>query len=102
VPHRVVFSPEADAQLIGIYRYIAREASPDVAARFTGAIVDHCEGFGTFPQRGARRDDLRPGLRTIGFRRRVTIAFTVDENIVTIIGVFYGGQDFEAALKPED
>ena len=98
---RIVFSPEADAQLVGIYRYIAREASPAVAERFTGAIVDHCEGFETFPQRGTLRDDLRPGLRTVGFRRRVTIAFTFDEDTVTIIGVFYGGQDFEAVLKPE-
>jgi toxin ParE1/3/4 len=40
---------------------------------------------------------LRPGLRTIGFRRRVTIAFAVEAEVVTIIGVFYGGQDFEGA-----
>ena len=102
MPYRIVFSPEADAQLVGIYRYIAREASPDVAERFTGDIVDYCEAFETFPERGTQRDDLRPGLRTVGFRRRVTIAFTVEEDMVTIIGVFYGGQDFEAVLKPED
>ena len=102
MPYRIVFSPEADAQLVGIYRYIAREASPDVAERFTGDIVDYCEAFETFPERGTQRDDLRPGLRSVGFHRRVTIAFTVEEDIVTIIGVFYGGQDFEAILKPKD
>ena len=99
--HRIVFSPEADAELVGIYRHIAREASPATAERFTADIVDYCEGFETFPERGTQRDDLRPGLRTVGFRRRVTIAFTVDADIVTIIGVFYGGQDFEAALKAD-
>jgi hypothetical protein len=46
---------------------------PTVADRFTGAIVDYFEKLETFPQRGTRRDDLRPGPRTIGFRRRVTI-----------------------------
>jgi toxin ParE1/3/4 len=85
-----------------IYRYIARETSPAIAERFTGAIVDHCEEFNTFPQRGVQRDDLRPGLRTVGFRRRVTIAFTIDRDTVTTIGVFYGGQDYEAALKVEE
>jgi toxin ParE1/3/4 len=95
----IVFTPEADAQLIGLYRYIAHEASPEAAERFTSAIVDYCEGFETFPERGLRRDDLRPGLRIVGFRRRVTIAFSVKVDLVTIIGVFYGGQNFEAMLK---
>ena len=97
--HRIVFSPEADAQIIDIYRYIAREASATVAERFTAAIVDYCERFETFPERGTPRDDLRLGLRTVGFRRSITIAFTVDVDIVTIIGVFYGGQDFEVVFK---
>ena len=102
MPYHIVFSPEADAQLIDIYRYIAGEASPATAERFTAAIVDYCEGFEAFPERGTRRDDLRPGLRIVGFRRRVIIAFAVDEDIVMIIGVFYGGRDFETSLKTED
>jgi toxin ParE1/3/4 len=54
-----------------------------------------------FPMVGSPRDDLRPGLRTIGFRRRVTIVFVVKSTEVRIVGVFYGGQDFEAALADE-
>ena len=42
--YRIVFAPEADAQFVSIYRYIAREASPATAERFTAAIVDYCEG----------------------------------------------------------
>ena len=38
-------------------------ASPDVAARYTEAIVTCCESLRTFPLRGAMRDDVRPGLR---------------------------------------
>jgi toxin ParE1/3/4 len=44
------------------------------------------------------RDDIRPGLRVVGFERRVTIAFAVGEAGVTIVRVFYGGQDWEEAL----
>jgi toxin ParE1/3/4 len=95
----VIFSPEAGAQLVAVYRWISERASPTSAERFTGAIVDYCENLESFPERGTRRDDLRPGLRTIGFRHRVTIAFAVEAQTVTIIGVFYGGQDFEAALQ---
>ena len=94
--------PEAEAQLAGIFRHIAREASPDTAERFVNAIIDYCEAFDMFPQRGTSREELRPGLRTIGFRRTATIAFSIAEEIVTIVGVFYGGQDFEAVLKDAD
>jgi toxin ParE1/3/4 len=48
--------------------------------------------------RGARRDDIRPGLRVFGFRRRVSIAFEVTGEAVTILGIFYGGQNFDTAF----
>jgi toxin ParE1/3/4 len=80
LPYRIVFSPEAEAQLAGIFRHIAREASPDTVERFVNAIIDYCEAFDMFPQRGTSREDLRPGLRTIGFRRTATIAFSIAED----------------------
>jgi len=58
--YRIVFSPEAEAQLAGIFRHIAREASPETAERFVNAIIDYCEAFDKFPQRGTSREDLRP------------------------------------------
>jgi toxin ParE1/3/4 len=97
--HRVVFTPEARGQLSSIYRYVAEQASVDMASTFVEAIIDYCESFSTFPNRGTRRDDLRSGLRIIGFRRRITIAFSVTARTVAIIGIFYGGQDIDFALK---
>lgn len=94
----VVFTPEAEAQLIELYGYIAAEASPEIAARFTDAIVTYCESLNTFPARGSRRDDIRPGLRITSYRKRVAITFNVDDERVDVIGVFYGGQDYEGAL----
>jgi toxin ParE1/3/4 len=101
VPHRVVFAPEAQAQLLELYRYIADTASPATALRFTGAIVSHCEELADFPLRGPVREDLRPGLRTLAFRGRVTIAYAVSTSDVTILGIFYGGADFEAMLRED-
>ena len=81
---------------------MVRDACQLRASRFTSAIIDYSERFDTFPQRGTRRDDLRPGLRTIGFRRRVTIAFTAEQDLVTIVSVFYGGQDHEALRQLDE
>jgi plasmid stabilization system protein ParE len=50
--YRVVFSPEAEEQLAALYGYIAAAASPDIAARYTEAIVSYCESLRTFPHRG--------------------------------------------------
>ena len=94
--YTVVFTPEAEAQILELYGYIAAEASPEIAARFTGGIVAYCESLSTFPNRGNRREDIRPGLRVTSYRGRVAIAFHVDEGQVHIIGVFYGGQDYES------
>lgn len=100
--HTVRFTPEALNQLDELEAHIAGVGSPTVVARYVDSIVDYCENLWTFPHRGTRRDDLRPGLRTLGYRRRVTILFEVSDDTVNIIGVFYGGQDYEAALRDDD
>lgn len=97
--HNVVFAPEALDQLAALYRYIAVAASPDISSRYTNAIVDYCETLHTFPQRGTLRDDIRPGLRITNYKKRVVIAFAVDIDQVSIIGIYYGGQDFESLLQ---
>jgi toxin ParE1/3/4 len=101
VSYQVVFSPEARDQLDAIEDYIASAASARIAARYVDGIVAYCESFVTIPPRGTKRNDLVPGLRITNYRRRVVIAFIVDESAETvgIVGVFYGGQDHEARLR---
>ena len=100
--YRVDFSPESLEQLAELCRYIAGAASPEVAAQYTEAIVSYCESLCTFPLRGTQRDDVRPGLRITNYKKRTVIAFGVDTEVVCIIGVFYGGQDYETILRDED
>ena len=97
--YRVVFSPEAQEQLTDIFRFIAERSSRDVAARYTEGIVSHCESLCLFPLRGRMRDDVRPGLRIVPYKHRVMIAFHVGAEVVSIIGIFYGGQDYESILQ---
>jgi toxin ParE1/3/4 len=102
MPYTIVFSPEAETQLVELYGYIAAEGSPDIAARFTDGIVTYCENLSTLPLRGVKRDDVRPGLRITNYRRRVVVAFDVEGDRINIIGIFYGGQDYEAALLDDE
>jgi len=73
-----------------------------VAQRYTEAIVEYCETLHTFPLRGSKRDDIRPGLRVTNYKGRAVIAFDVSEALVSIIGIFYGGQDYENTLGSPD
>jgi hypothetical protein len=41
-----------------------------------------------------------PGIRTTGFRGRVTIAFRITQDTVLIAGIFYGGRSLEKVFKP--
>jgi len=100
----VLFSPRAELHLEGLYRYIADNSGEARADRYVGQIVTACKALSTFPARGTKRDDIRSGLRTMGYARSATIAFSVNEArvCVTIHGIFYGGQDFTSALDEEE
>ncbi len=98
--YTVIFTPRAERHLDSLYSYIADQSGEARAKHFVGRIIDHCRNLSTFPERGTKRDDIRPGLRTTSFARRVMIAYAVDgdADTVAILGVYYGGQDFEQAL----
>ena len=91
--YEVALTPDAEDQLNEIEEFIAYEASPAIAARYVEAILGRCESLAEFPRRGTLRDDLRPGIRTLSFRRRVTIAYVVEEVRVVVVGIFYAGRD---------
>ena len=99
--YRVVFSPESEEQLLALFRYVAAAAAPEVAAHYTEAIVTYCESLRAFPHRGTKRDDIRPGLRVTNYKKRTVIAFEVGADLDSIIGIFYGGQDYETSLQDE-
>jgi toxin ParE1/3/4 len=102
VSHRVEFSPEALADLLALYDYIAERSGAARAIAYVGRIEEWCHGLSTFPERGTRRDDLRPGLRVAGFERRAAIAFHVTGEVVSILRILYGGRDLGPTLaEPE-
>lgn len=82
---RVVFGRRALEDLREIGAWIASHADDTVAERYLNRLRSYCERFDIFPERGTRRDDLRPGVRTVGFERRVTVIFGVFDAEVVIL-----------------
>ena len=97
--HSVYFRPRAEAHLVALYDYITEKAGEQIASDYIARIEAACLGLADMPERRTRRDDILPGLRTIGFERRVTIAFRVLKTRVEIVTIAYGGRDFERELR---
>src|SRR3954464_9890989 len=96
--YRIAFHPRAEAELEQLYGDRAERASPVVAWNFVTGIRDHCLALSTFPQRGTERVEIVPGLRIVGYRRAVSIAFAVDVERVLILGIFYAGRNITPEL----
>jgi len=97
---RVVFRKSALRDLEKLYLYIEDEnANPINALNYVRRIRAFCEGLADFPERGTRRDDIRPGLRILSFEQRVVIALHVRGDVVRIGRIFYGGRNYEKLLK---
>ncbi len=100
--HRLVFTPKALNHLEALFDYLAAAASPRVAERFTAGAIDHLDLLTAHPRIGVQRDDIRPGLRTLIYRGRLTIAFVVEDTTVVVLGFYYGGRDVEALLADDE
>jgi toxin ParE1/3/4 len=92
VSRPVRFAPEAERDLTELFDYIAAAAAAEIADRYLDDLITHCDSLATFPEQGAARDDIRPGLRTTGFRGRVVIAFaTIDDGAISGVSCSLAG-----------
>ena len=96
---KVVLLDDASNDLTALGAYIAGQSGVAVANRYLDRLYAACLLLAHFPERGTKRDDILPGLRTIGFERRATIAFRVLKTRVEIVSIAYGGRDFESELS---
>jgi toxin ParE1/3/4 len=100
---RAILRPAARRDLAELYTYIRDErGDPEIAVGYVRRIRTFCESLATFPERGTRRDDIRPGVRIVGFERRAVVAFSVTPETIVIARIFYGGRDYEALLGAEE
>ena len=102
--YEVITTDQADADLRGIYEYIAFELlSPDNAARQLGRLEEHIVGLEEFPEK-FRYYEKEPwhsrGLRVMPVDNY--LVFYIPDNdagIVTVIRVMYAGRDVDGQLK---
>ncbi len=94
----VQYAPQFRSDLESIYDHVADNASSATASGFVGRIETFCESLSRASERGTHHHEIRAGLRSVGFERRVTIFFQVAEETVSILRIFYAGRDWQAFL----
>jgi plasmid stabilization system protein ParE len=95
-------SPEAEAELDGIWIHIARESgSVDIATRVVEGIAERFWLLARYPYIGRLRDDdLHPGLRSLPADDYVIIHSIVEDDVVLILHVVHGSRDIVALFGP--
>jgi toxin ParE1/3/4 len=94
---KVVITDAAMADLISIGEYI-RPHNPDRAASFVNELLDHCQTLAEMPE----RHPLVPRYERHGIRRCVhanyLIFYRTGTELVEIVHILHGAQDYEALL----
>jgi toxin ParE1/3/4 len=88
----VVFSAKAMEDLDQLFHFIRERASAEIADAYLARIERFCLSLRTFPNRGSLVGGARAGLRTVGFERRITLLFQVQQKRVIVLRILYGGR----------
>jgi toxin ParE1/3/4 len=96
---KVQLRPTAIYDFDDIFAYITTHSNAELAANYLLRIRAHCASLQYFPNRGTLISSRIKGLRYIGFERRATIFFRVQESQVDIIRILHGGQDLSPVIK---
>ncbi|OQP87622.1 plasmid stabilization protein [Rhizobium rhizosphaerae] len=84
----VRLSPEAQTDLVSIHANIVQKTGSVITAdRYIERISIFLNSFDVFPERGTVRNEIRTGLRIVGFERSASVAFIVEEESVIVLGI---------------
>ena len=85
---RLVLTSHARQQFRELRRSIASVSGSEVTARnYMRALTDYIEQLPDFPLRGQAFSLHHPGMRIIGFRKTLLIAFLVTDDSVVVLSV---------------
>jgi len=96
--HRV--APEAEAELDGVWYYIAKASgSIETADRVIDSLTNRFFLLARYPHIGRRRDeDLRSGLRSF-LAGEYVIIYRIEDEDVLILHVIRASRDVEALFR---
>ena len=100
-PSRLIWSPEAEADLLAIWQWGARRFSADIADKHLRDIASAANNLCDFPETGRARDDLLPGLRTVVVFPTV-IFYRLVPGSVEIVRIVDGRRNIAAMFGSED
>jgi plasmid stabilization system protein ParE len=91
--YTVRLSPEAQTDLVLIHANIAQQSGSLVTADdYLERISGFLQSFDVFPERGTVRNEVRAGLRIVGFERNASVALIVGDESVVILRIAFKGQ----------
>jgi len=96
--YKIILHPVAETELLNIYRGIADIVSPAIALKYISGIRQFIENLETFPERGTIKESIIPNLRVVGYKRSASIAFTVFDKHVLVLGIFARGREIHEEL----
>jgi toxin ParE1/3/4 len=96
----IIWSPEAEQDLLDIWDYLARGVSLDVADDQISDIDRACRPLHDHPLAGRSREELAPTLRSIVASPYV-VFYRVKEDTVQIVRVLHGARDLDAIFADD-
>lgn len=94
--YRVVRSPAADEDLIGIWGHIARE-SRHAADRVYDRIVERIFDLAEFPDLGPIRPEIAADVRSLTVMSYILL-YRVESDRVEIVRVVHGARDLKSLM----
>ncbi len=94
----VVWAPRAKQDLIDVWHYYARVASPDIADNILRGIDRAAEVIGRSALTPRTRDDLMPGLRSAIVSPH-TIFYRLHDGNVEVVRVLHQRRDLPAVFN---
>jgi toxin ParE1/3/4 len=98
---RLIWAPEADQDLLGIWSYYVTEASAEIADKIVQQIVTAARRLTGLPLSGRPRDDLKPGLRAV-LAHPYAIFYRLKNGDVEIVRVLHERRNLPKALAKSD
>ena len=94
---RVTRRPQAEADVLEIWDYIAEDSVID-ADRWVDRLDEKLSLWATQPLMGRTRDELAAGIRSIAFGRYV-IFFQPLPDGIDVVRVLHGSRDIDASFE---
>jgi toxin ParE1/3/4 len=94
----LLYSPEAEDDLIESWLYVAADSDPETADRVFSSVWDKCFALLKHPKMGRQREELAPDLRSI-LQGSYVIFYRVTGERIEIVRVLHVARDIERQFQ---